>query len=197
MKKSKVIAVTGAAVLIGVIGIGSTLAYFTDEETANNVVTIGHVDISLTEPIFSGTYEDNAISDVLPNQTIEKDPTITVEEGSSDCYLRAAVTFVGLTDEQAEQLRESLAFEEDWVLEDGYYYYQNVAAAGDEVKLFTEVTIPAEWGNEMADQTFQINVKAEAIQADNFEPSRTNGVITGWLNEDGNDVTVSSYEVDE
>ena len=50
--------------------------------------------------------------------------------------------------------------------------------------------IPAEWGNEVADLTFEINVSAEAVQADNFTPETDEaGVINGW-----NDITPETYE---
>lgn len=191
MKKSKVITVAGAAALIGAIGIGSTLAYFTDSEEASNVVTMGHVDISLDEPVFAAENDNNTISRVVPNQTITKDPTITVGEDSEDCYLRAAIAFEGLTEEQEADILENINVDSDkWVLqEDGYYYYQDIAEAGEEVKLFTEVTIPAKWGNELADSDFKINISAEAIQADNFEPETDGDVITGWQG-----ITAESYE---
>ena len=50
-------------------------------------------------------------------------------------------------------------------------------------KYSLKVTIPTEWGNEIAGITFNINVKAEFIQSDNFTPVTDEaGNITGWGN---------------
>lgn len=194
MNKKKLIPLLSAVALVGVIGVGSTLAYFTDNDAANNVVTMGHVNIELDEPEFSAANEDNTITNVVPNQTITKDPTITVVAGSESCYLRAKIDITELNADQIADLLENTNIGEDWVLaEDGYYYYQNAVSKSDEdqtVDLFDTVVIPAEWGNEVADLTFEINVSAEAVQADNFTPETDEaGVINGW-----NDITPETYE---
>ena len=194
MNKKKLIPLLSAVALVGVIGVGSTLAYFTDNDAANNVVTMGHVNIELDEPEFSAANEDNTITNVVPNQTITKDPTITVVAGSESCYLRAKIDITELNADQTAGLLENTNIGEDWVLaEDGYYYYQNAVSKSDEdqtVDLFDTVVIPAEWGNEVADLTFEINVSAEAVQADNFTPETDEaGVINGW-----NDITPETYE---
>ena len=194
MNKKKLIPLLSAVALVAVIGVGSTLAYFTDNDAANNVVTMGHVNIELDEPEFSAENENNTIKNVVPNQTITKDPTITVVAGSESCYLRAKIEITELNAEQIADLLENTNIGEDWVLaEDGYYYYQNSVSKSNEdqtVDLFDTVIIPAEWGNEVADMTFEINVTAEAIQADNFTPETDEaGVINGW-----NDITAETYE---
>ncbi|MBO5258961.1 MAG: hypothetical protein J6B26_01105 [Agathobacter sp.] len=194
MNKKKLIPLLSAVALVAAIGVGSTLAYFTDNDAANNVVTMGHVNIELDEPEFSAENENNTIKNVVPNQTITKDPTITVVAGSESCYLRAKIEITELNAEQIADLLENTNIGEDWVLaEDGYYYYQNSVSKSNEdqtVDLFDTVVIPAEWGNEVADMTFEINVTAEAIQADNFTPETDEaGVINGW-----NDITAETYE---
>lgn len=198
MKKKKLFTLVAAVSLVAVIGVGSTLAYFTDSDSAKNVVTMGHVDITLTEPEFSKN-EDNTISNVVPNQVITKDPTITVAEDSESCYLRAKIDFSDdLTDMQAEELLAKIEIKDGWVLStDGYYYYQNIVektAENKEVVFFDKVTIPELWGNEVADLTFEINVTAEAIQADNFEPREVNGVY-GWYTSEDVAVTAETYSL--
>lgn len=196
----KRLAVAGLSVgLVAVAGIGATLAYFTDQDAATNVVEMGHVDIELEEPQFSENHENNTISNVVPNQKITKDPTITVVKGSEDCYLRAQVTTTGLTTEQTQQILETTNVNSDWVIgTDGYLYFQSKVEATDaskDVVLFDTVTIPAAWGNEVADLKFEINILAEAIQADYFEPMRNElGEIVGWVDEDGNDIKAETYD---
>lgn len=205
MKNKKLISMVVAIALVAVIGVGATLAYFTDKEEATNVIKMGHVDITLTEPKFDedtdGTKE---ITDIEPGKTIEKDPTITVVEGSKDAYVRATVE-VKLTDDpktenkmDEEVLKKELEFdlEDGWFFNetDGYFYYKDSLTAGETKKLFSYVTIPASWGNECADITFEIVVKAEAIQADNFEPERNaEGMIIAWTYND-EPITVENYE---
>ena len=111
-------------------------------------------------------------------------------QGSADAYLRASITLGdNLSEQQAAELLEGIVINDGWVLaEDGYYYYQSVVKEGESAVLFNEVTIPAAWGNEVADMTITIDVAAEAIQADNFEPEMADGVIVGW-----NDVTAETY----
>ena len=71
MNKKKSIAV--AIVLALVLLIGGMLAYFTDTETAQNVFTLGDVDITLTETNWVATNGQG----VVPGQTIPKNPVIT------------------------------------------------------------------------------------------------------------------------
>lgn len=178
-----------AVSLVAVIGVGATLAYFTDKDSKTNVVTMGKVDIKLDEPEFSKN-PDDTITDVKPNQTIAKDPKITVEEGSLDAYVRAKIVFEGLSDEQVADILPLIDIDTTkWFLStDGYYYYQASMAAGASDYLFQSVKIPENWGNEVSELTFKINVFAEAIQADSFTPAKDNGVITGWKDSEGNNI---------
>ena len=70
-----------------------TLAYLTDTSGAVNTFTIGKVDIDLNE---SDIDDDNDTKKneykLIPGMTYVKDPTITVEEGSEEAYIRMIVT---------------------------------------------------------------------------------------------------------
>jgi predicted ribosomally synthesized peptide with SipW-like signal peptide len=193
MKKNKMIAVVAAVALIGAIGIGSTLAYFTDSASQTNTVTFGHVDIDLEEPEFSKN-DDYTITDVAPGQVITKDPTITVADDSLDCYVRAKVEINGeLTDAQKAELFESIIETvvdvELWSYneEDGYFYYGGELTPGESVTLFESVTIPTTWNNSVADATFTIDVTAEAVQADYLaddDVTKNGEAVIGWGNFD-------------
>ncbi len=71
-----------AIVLIGILVVGSTLAFLTDTQTTTNTFTIGNVAIELTEPSWNA---DNA-KDLMPKATIAKDPTIK-NTGSNAAYV--------------------------------------------------------------------------------------------------------------
>lgn len=179
MNRKKVLTLFTALSLTAVVGAGATLAYFTDKAETENVITMGNVNITLTEPEFDQEDGecDNSISNVMPGQVIAKDPTITLGEDSLDAYIRVKLEVTGFEDiedgdDYAEAILEGLDIQDGWKKVGDYYYYENVLtnneANADSATLFTEVTIPTEWNNTVANVEFRINVVAEAVQADNL-----------------------------
>lgn len=209
MKNNKILKFVLSIALVGVIGVGATLAYFTDTDNAINTITMGHVDIDLYEPEWSKNNPNSKIEDVKPGQVIVKDPTVKVIEGSADAYVRMKITVTGnLNEEKAAELFvknengtykyldidnslwTSVEIKEDDVTV-YYFYYKDALSAGDVVTLFDNVTIPATWGNDVVGKSFNINVTAEAIQADNFTPTTVDGVY-GWYS-NGKTITPETY----
>ena len=181
-----------AALILCITGVTyGTLAYFTDKDTRANVITIGHVTGTLTETD-EHMRDDNPTgkdyTNVKPGDVLDKDPTVTLDKESEDAYVRVSINYEGLTKEQALAIENNLDISAGWTKsEDGYYYYNeilsNKTGAINSSKVFSKVTIPTEWGNEIAGITFNINVKAEFIQSDNFTPVTDEaGNITGWGN---------------
>jgi len=95
MKKNKkalaIIALAGV-VSLGAI-VGGTYAYFTDKDSAENVVVMGNVDIELTDEL-----EGQTIEKILPNQKIS-DAVSIVNVGNNDAFVRLKVSFEGLSAE--------------------------------------------------------------------------------------------------
>lgn len=102
MKKTgiKVLGLTFAAVMLVTATIFSTMAYLTSQDTVTNTFTVGKVSISLDE---AKVDEDGqAIENeprvkennykLLPGHEYDKDPTVTVEAGSEDSYVRMLLT---------------------------------------------------------------------------------------------------------
>lgn len=181
-----------AALILCITGVTyGTLAYFTDKDTRANVITIGHVTGTLTETD-EHMRDDNTTgkdyTNVNPGDVLDKDTTVTLDKESEDAYVRVSINYEGLTKEQALAIENNLDISAGWTKsEDGYYYYNeilsNKTGAINSSKVFSKVTIPTEWGNEIAGITFNINVKAEFIQSDNFTPVTDEaGNITGWGN---------------
>ena len=83
MNKKKLGTGLVALALVGVVGIGGSLAWFTDTENTTNTFTVNHVDINLKEDNWKG--QDKAF---MPGDTISKDPVVTLNEGSSPAYVR-------------------------------------------------------------------------------------------------------------
>lgn len=189
MNKKKVLAMVTALALVAVVGIGATLAYFTDKADIQNVITMGHVDINLTEnkvekdadgeyvPVGETeiTEEGLTFEDVVPGQTVPKNPTITVEEDSENCYVRATVTVESqdidkdvldlLTKKLTDQILSTAGSNWTYNDKDGYFYYGSELKAADKAVLFETVTIPGEWDNAVADKSFSIKIAAEAVQS--------------------------------
>lgn len=199
MNKKKVITMITTIALVAVVGVGATLAYFTDSEDVSNVVTMGHVDITLYETDSSGdaatiTEEGLTFDNVMPGDVLAKDPSVKVNTGSSDAYIRVKMEVVPaeeatITEDDLNELAEAIRADvEDggiWYYdaESEYFYYKDIMTAdSNPAVLFDTVTIPTTWGNNTADQSFTIEVKAEAIQADNFNPvvDEQTGLVTSW-----------------
>ena len=74
-----------AVVLIVGISVGGTLAWLTATTgPVTNTFTTSDIDITLTE---TGATNNANSYKMVPGNTIEKDPKVTVEGGSEDCYL--------------------------------------------------------------------------------------------------------------
>ena len=158
--------------LVCVIGIGATLAYFTDKtETRENVFTTGHVQINLvdeTQPEegqIGGTYTDTGIAydDVMPGDVISKIVgvesvidseaawvAIRVEINNVDLPYNTAEGAVAAVTEELYGLVDEQVDADAWTAvpqEDGsVVYYFNVAldpyTENKAAKLFDHIDIP-------------------------------------------------------
>lgn len=206
MNRKKLTAVIASVALVAVLGIGGTLMYFTDKDEKTNVITMGKVDGSLEENTDDPNAEkgDDGITytdPTNPGDTLSKIPTVQITTDSEDAYVRVKINILGLEGLQnaeektyAELLEAGLNIGSQWTKgSDGYYHY-NVKLSNKDGEqkvtdpLFTEVKIPSDWGNEVAEKEVKINLQAELIQADNFEDVAGNilrnddGKINGWAN---------------
>lgn len=193
--KKKLASAALAASLVGVVFVGGTLAYFTDSDSATNTITTGKVDISIWEGTNDNRVQSLEFSNVLPGDHLAVNPTISIKDGSADSYLRfsldiASTKDTALTDTQLAGIYDLIDDQmtaNGWVYSDStdFYYYQTpVGNSGSPVgdyNIFSEINVPAEWGNEYADLGFCMNFTAEAIQGKNFTPYRNaDNVIYAW-----------------
>jgi len=223
MNKKKAFTMTAAVALVGAMGVGATLAYFTDTEDATNVVTMGNVNIKLEESDGTKITSDGlTFEDVLPGQTVTKEPMISLDGTSQDAYIRVKmdITMDDATEEQLghlEDLEETLTQQIEWTTDnaktrwlyneaDGYFYYNTKLVKTSDVEdevtavLFENVTIPTSWDNSMADTTFNIELTAEAIQADYLNEDVIVMDENGWNIASwnlGEDVKIQDYEKSE
>lgn len=110
--KHKALLLSMCAVLLVAVSIFGTLAYLTDRDTVTNTFTVGSVGLKLDEADVKpdGSYKTDHDSRVqaneyhlLPGHTYYKDPTVTVDAGSEDAYVRMIVTV-----ENIDQLKLAL-----------------------------------------------------------------------------------------
>ncbi|MEJ8736738.1 TasA family protein [Erysipelotrichaceae bacterium HCN-30851] len=204
MNKKKLTTLVGSLALVGVIGVGASLAYFSDQDAATNVFTMGNIDIELTE---TGSNADGSspimtedgiefTKEIMPGDTVNKAPVVTVDADSEISYLRASISVGDIegaktldtthkADIMADLTRQLNA--NGWYLgTDGYFYLttandNGVATPGD-YTLFQTVTFPTTWGNEVKNARFTIQIQVYAVQADNFEVEYDgSGHITSWV----------------
>lgn len=208
-RKKKGAILISALALIAVIVIGGTLAYFTDQDDAQNVFTLGKVQGDLTEDtkdyeadtpdggthhVKPGTPTDDGISydKIIPGDWLSKEPRINLTGDSEDAYVRVKLSVPNSTKLNSDQVAElitakCLNFGEKWVVgTDGYIYYQEKLTRDPSDKsqtdpVFTMVKIPEEWGNSTAEASFEIAIEADLVQYDNFKPQmNADNQIIGW-----------------
>lgn len=194
------VALTAAAVaMVGTLAVGGTLAWFTDTETATNVVTLGNVDIVLNEDgedsdeRTSGVAVEGGLeySNIMPGDTLPKDVEIALESGSNDAYVRAQITvsgdLLGLIGEDGDPshivtLKNGTDEITGWTkTDDGWVAIVEAPAKLEDepdkniFKVFDTVTFAgSEITNVYANKedALKIKVEAQAIQADNFDDAK-------------------------
>ena len=170
-----------------------TLAYFTAEDTAHNVITTKSVDIKIEEwqNQVGNQYPTELIS-VMPGTTVSKIVTVKNMEASS--YIRAKFEIIitrkdgsvmELSSETLEKIISLTMNGEDWLRKEGdseWWYYNAPVAGGDSTNaFFTEVVFDGmNMTNEYQNCTAQINVKAQAVQTANN--GATVMEAAGWPN---------------
>ena len=97
MNKRKILLLAAVLVMVAVLGIGGTLAYFTDEDTKTNTFTIGNVNIHIDEWMENEDgewveYEDQELHPIAHKKTTFNKLVETVNDGSEDAYIRTFVT---------------------------------------------------------------------------------------------------------
>ena len=204
MKKFKALLVVACALLLVAASVFGTMAYLTSTDTVTNTFTVGKVNIKLDEakvnadgtPVEGADRVKENSYKLLPGHTYTKDPTVTVEAGSEESYVRMKVEV-----ESIDQLKAvfndasyygtngvfllqklvggwdnakwaSVGYEQSADGKTGTYefrYYQKTGPATLE-PLFTTITIPGSVDAAGLEKlgNVQIKITGEAIQAEGF-----------------------------
>lgn len=153
---------------------GGSLAYYTAENTAHNVITTGGIDIAVqewadedkTEP-----FPEDGVDDVMPGTAVTKIVEVK-NTGSNDAYVRVKVDkSIDLVGEGTPDLSLLVLDMNDaeWTAgDDGYYYYNQTLKPGEvTAPLFTTVAFDPGMDNLYQNSSAAVDVAAYAVQADN------------------------------
>lgn len=183
--KKKILSVCLVVCLLATAIIGTTLAYFTDTKEVTNTFTTGDVTIKLDEtdvgtdgvPTGEGRKEEGNAYHLLPGKTYTKDPIVTVNAGSEECYVFVRVNntlsdiestaegYVNIATQMKNNGWSSLN-DTDKTL---FVYKATVTApadAGVELPVFKSFTIDA--ALESITKPGDIEITAYAVQAEGF-----------------------------
>lgn len=208
--KRKLLLLSAVLICIAIAAAG-TLAYFTSDTTAHNVITSGGVDIGIRE--WADTekkteYKDADIGNVMPATKVTKIAEIINQPDedvtSAQAWIRAKVdveitlnkdtiaalkakdpNFVEPTPNTALVILNGRGAHWSEQQDDGYYYYTEPVDPSEVTEpLFAEVEFDAKMGNEYQNCSVKIFITAEAVQtAHNPDP----------VDKDGNPVEVTVW----
>jgi alternate signal-mediated exported protein len=189
--KRKILFAAVAVTLISLMVVGGTLAWFTDEQEAVNIVTTGSVEITLHDfnrDIVEGQPINDfaAVSGIVPGEVVPKFVTVK-NTGNNNAFVRVQIVPVWYKTVENEQVeltpeeRETAGIDDGSIAltvngtswterdSDGYYCYMGILTP-DEVAptLLSAVTFDPDLGNAVQNLVVKIEVRAEAIQSDNM-----------------------------
>lgn len=153
-----------ALLVVALLGIGSTMAWFTDTETAQNTVTIGHSTVEIEETVDGLTKTNIGIKNT----------------GSVPVYVRMRVDVPsGITYLTADNEEKTVSViynpvsPVSWTKgDDGYWYYDKILKPGETAELYESVALNAEGiTDEQMEQLkglLDITVYGESVQSDNL-----------------------------
>ena len=152
--------------------INGSLAYFTGQKIAHNVITSGNIDIELVEMAKVGDelvpFED--VDGMMPGSAASKIVYVT-NTGANDAYVRIKLDMVVELAREGEADLSLINLDLNttaWTEKDGYYYYNKLLAPNASTEpLFTEVTFDKQMGNVFQGSTVSIDVYAQATQVAN------------------------------
>ena len=190
--KKRILSIALVVAMVAILAAGS-FAYFTDNDKADNVFTVGNVDITLTEPNWDkeGGGKDDA-AEVYAGEALAKDPTVT-NDGANPCFVRVKVTGLDCLGEDNmityETGYKTGVLGEGWVQYGDYFYWTkplvvkgtegeswNAGLVSTTAPLFDQIRIPTTVTNGDATTEFSVKVSAEAVQAQGAAPSWTKDI---------------------
>lgn len=191
--KKKIVVVAMLAVLASIAATG-TLAYFTTEESAVNVITSGGIAIEIVEKTKADSgvevdFPEEGLINVMPGTSASKIVRIK-NTGKSEAWIRVKMESRIVSADGQELPLEIGENEKEPVMErtilegwidggDGYYYYNEPVGPEDLTKeLIDTVKFNPAMGNEYQGCTANIEISAQAVQTANNGTKVTDA--KGW-----------------
>ena len=163
--KQRMLFIAAVVVCLSLTAFG-TMAYFTAEDAAHNVITSADAEKAESFP-------QNGVSGVLPGTEVTKIVEVK-NTGSSAAYVRVKVhkeiRLAQGIEGDVDTALIVLDFDENfWILGgDGYYYYHEALKPGEVTKpLFASVSFDKTMGNLYQNSTATVDVTAYAVQTAN------------------------------
>lgn len=164
---------------------GISVAYYTTDIVATNVITSGSVDIEIFESYNLSDIDRvpyNSQVNVLPDNTRSKIVDIK-NTGLSPIYLRVCIddTIVKQNNESENDTSSLIKYDintDKWIEHNGYYYYKTCLMPDEFTSpLFTTVYFDKSIDNQYMKSIVNINIIAEATQSENngFDPLSAKG----------------------
>ena len=171
--KGKVLLIVCALVVLCCLATG-TVAYYTKDATATNVITTGNVELEIVETTESGeAFPENGVV-VLPGATVSK--IVTVENTSDHpAFVRLQLSkFVSAQELQEKFMDNNILStdfnSEDWTIGgDGFIYYNSILEPGKSTApVIKEVYIHGpKTGNDYRGLNFTLQIDAYGVQSEN------------------------------
>lgn len=176
--KRKILYIAAVVMTLSLIA-GGTLAYFTVDGTARNVISSGGVKIELVkQQLVNGElrpYPNEPIA-ILPATAVSKIVTVRAVEQAAWVRARYTVTALDAAGEPLDiseaRLKKAVLIEPDgesWLYSDGWWYCRAAVSAGESTHaLFDEVCFSATgMGNEFQGGSVTVDVTVQAVQQAN------------------------------
>ena len=182
--KRKLLLLSVMVICIAIAAVG-TLAYFTTDAIAHNVITTGGVDIELSEwADAEKTQPFKDPSGVMPGMTVTKIAEVE-NTGASAAWVRVNVEKAIKLAKEIEGFTPDTALvalninTEKWEHEGDYFYYKEALQPNEiTAPIFTSVTFNKTMGNEYQGATATVDIVAQAVQtANNGDSALT---AKGW-----------------
>ena len=192
--KKKIFSLALVVCCTAVMAFGGTMAYFTADDVATNVITSGKIDIKLNEVTLKVDPEKGEsipfenVTGVMPNEQIDKIVSVENINLAEPAYIRVWVgPEIKLSDENADKQGNVdygliiIDFnDKDWTYKEGYWYYNKVLNTSAETEpLFTKVEFSKDMGNMYQDAQVTVHVVAQAVQSKN-NPGTSALTAQGW-----------------
>ncbi len=183
----------------GLLALGIVLSFimFLRQRESVSVASMEPVRLEVCFLEDEEAYTGEQVTGILPGETVKRGTAVILDGTSPEAYIRVGLTFGGILGDDAgegekvrleriRELQDGISFETGWLKgSDGFYYYQKKVAPGSIVPVYSQVTIPENWENDIAEKVFTIELGAEAVRSEHLEPWLLDGqAILSWEEED-------------